>query len=92
MFRAGIDLGGTNIKAGIVDENQKILAEGSVPTRVERPYEEIVNDMAVLKRSVQMRVSYWALEWEVPVQWTRRVVLCYIPTILTGTMCRLWQN
>jgi glucokinase len=38
MFRAGIDLGGTNIKAGIVDENQKILAEGSVPTRVGRPY------------------------------------------------------
>lgn len=32
MFRAGIDLGGTNIKAGIVDENQKILAEGSVGT------------------------------------------------------------
>lgn len=48
MFRAGIDLGGTNIKAGIVDENQKILAEGSVPTRVGRPYEEIMKDMAVL--------------------------------------------
>ena len=59
MFRAGIDLGGTNIKAGIVDENQKILAEGSVPTRVERPYEEIVKDMAgLVKRSMQMRMGY----------------------------------
>ena len=27
MYRVGIDLGGTNIKAGIVNDNQKILAE-----------------------------------------------------------------
>ena len=31
MYRAGIDLGGTNIKAGIVDEQQHIIAEASVP-------------------------------------------------------------
>lgn len=37
MYRVGIDLGGTNIKAGIVNDNQKILAESSVPTGVERP-------------------------------------------------------
>lgn len=37
MYRAGIDLGGTNIKAGIVDEQQHIIAEASVPTNVERP-------------------------------------------------------
>lgn len=48
MYRAGIDLGGTNIKAGIVDENQKILIEDSVPTRAKRPYEEVVKDMADL--------------------------------------------
>lgn len=35
MYRAGIDLGGTNIKAGIVDEQQHIIAEASVPTNVE---------------------------------------------------------
>ena len=34
MYRAGIDLGGTNIKAGIVDEQQHIIAEASVPTNV----------------------------------------------------------
>jgi glucokinase len=57
MFRAGIDLGGTNIKAGIVDENQKILAEGSVPTRVGRPYEEIMKDMAVLVKDLLKKIG-----------------------------------
>ena len=36
MYRAGIDLGGTNIKAGIVDENQKIVMQTSAPTGAER--------------------------------------------------------
>ena len=36
MYRAGIDLGGTNIKAGIIDENHKILAQTSAPIGVER--------------------------------------------------------
>lgn len=31
----GIDLGGTNMKAGIVDENHKIVIQDSIPTRVE---------------------------------------------------------
>ncbi len=48
MYRAGIDLGGTNIKAGIVDENQKILMQDFLPTHAERPYGEIIKDMAVL--------------------------------------------
>ena len=56
MYRAGIDLGGTNIKAGIVDENQKILVEDSVPTRVERPYQEIIKDMADLVKNLLNKV------------------------------------
>lgn len=48
MYRAGIDLGGTNLKAGIVDEQQKILAEASIPTKAERPALEIIKDMASL--------------------------------------------
>ena len=32
MYRIGIDLGGTNIAAGVVDESQHIVAEVSVPT------------------------------------------------------------
>lgn len=56
MYRAGIDLGGTNIKAGIVDENQKILVEDSVPTRVERPYQEIIKDMADLVKNLLNKI------------------------------------
>ena len=51
MYRAGIDLGGTNIKAGIVDEQQHIIAEASVPTNVERPYQDIIRDMAELVKT-----------------------------------------
>ena len=44
----GIDLGGTNIAVGIVDEDAKIIAKGSTPTYNERDYQEIVKDMADL--------------------------------------------
>ena len=46
MYRLGIDLGGTNIVAGVVDENFKIVATAKRKTNCPRPAEEIVNDMA----------------------------------------------
>nr|WP_319487301.1 type I phosphomannose isomerase catalytic subunit [uncultured Caproiciproducens sp.] len=46
VYRIGIDLGGTNIAVGVVDENYRIVAKYSVPTASERPYQEIVEDMA----------------------------------------------
>ncbi len=52
MYRIGIDLGGTNIAAGIVDENFKIIAQDSTPTLVGRPSEEIVDDIAMLCRKL----------------------------------------
>lgn len=48
MFYIGIDLGGTNIAAGIVDENGAIIKKGSVPTGRTRPSGEIVEDMCSL--------------------------------------------
>ena len=49
MYRIGIDLGGTNIAAGFVDENYRIIRKGSVPTNAKgRTGEEIVDDMAAL--------------------------------------------
>lgn len=48
MYRIGVDLGGTNIAAGLVDENYKIVAKKSVPTGAERAAEFIVADMAAL--------------------------------------------
>ena len=48
MYRIGVDLGGTNIAVGIVNENFEIVAQGSVPTKADRPGELIVDDMAQL--------------------------------------------
>ena len=47
MYTIGIDLGGTNIAAGIVSEN-KIIRKLSTPTLAKRAPEEIVKDMALL--------------------------------------------
>lgn len=44
----GIDLGGTNIAAGLVSEDGKILCQASTPTMNERDAVEIVKDMAML--------------------------------------------
>ena len=44
----GIDLGGTNIAAGLVSEDGKILCHSSTPTLNEREAVEIVKDMAML--------------------------------------------
>ena len=52
VYAVGIDLGGTNIGAGVVDEEGRIIAKEEVPTGVGRPYEEIMKDMAGVARSV----------------------------------------
>lgn len=52
MYYVGIDLGGTNIAAGLVTEDGKILSNKSIPTRAERPWQEIVADMATLAKEV----------------------------------------
>ena len=52
MYYIGVDLGGTNIAAGVVDENGKILVQDSTPTLNERPYTEIVKDMANLCKKI----------------------------------------
>ncbi|HHV30591.1 ROK family protein [Acetivibrio mesophilus] len=52
MYYIGIDLGGTNIAIGLVNEEGKILHKDSVPTLRERPYQEIIKDMAMLTQKV----------------------------------------
>ena len=46
MYRIGIDLGGTNIAVGIVNDEHKIVVKKTTPTLAKRPPEEIVADMA----------------------------------------------
>lgn len=59
MYRIGVDLGGTNIAVGLVDESYKIVCKKSVPTGADRPGEEIVNDMATLCLALcdEMKIS-----------------------------------
>ena len=48
MYRIGVDLGGTNIAVGLVDDSMKIIKKKSVPTGADRAPELIVDDMAKL--------------------------------------------
>lgn len=50
MYRAGIDIGGTKMAVGIVDENYRILAKSSTPTGGSRPEEDIIEDILALYR------------------------------------------
>ncbi len=46
MYYIGIDLGGTNIVAGLVNENNELLDKLDTPTLRERSQEEIIADIA----------------------------------------------
>ncbi len=43
MYYLGVDLGGTNIAAAVVDTNYKIISEGKVKTNLPRPETEIAD-------------------------------------------------
>ena len=47
-YAIGVDLGGTNIAVGLVDENYNIVDRENLPTNAPRPAAEIVRDMASL--------------------------------------------
>ncbi len=48
MYYIGIDLGGTNIAAGLVNESCQIVCKESIPTHAQRRAEDIIYDMATL--------------------------------------------
>lgn len=50
MYHLGIDLGGTNIAVGVVDENFNIIGRGKKKTNCPRPADEICDDMATAAR------------------------------------------
>ena len=54
MYRIGIDLGGTNIAVGVVDDRHRIVAEASLPTGAHRPAEQVVADMC---RAVELALD-----------------------------------
>lgn len=54
----GIDVGGTNIKAGIVSEAGEVLANGSVPTQADRGPDHGIEQMAVAAQEVLQQTGH----------------------------------
>ena len=57
MYRIGIDLGGTNIAVGVVDDGHAIVSRVSVPTMASRPAAEVVRDMGGAVEQVLARAG-----------------------------------
>ena len=52
MYRIGVDLGGTNIAVGLVNENYEIIEKATTPTLAARDASLIVDDIAMLCKKV----------------------------------------
>ncbi len=61
MYYVGIDVGGTGVKAGVVDDNGQIIAKASVKTAVEKGADAVMEDMAQV---AGMAVEQAGLEME----------------------------
>lgn len=64
-YYIGIDLGGTNIVAGVVDENYNIISKASTRTNCPRPAQEIADDMAAMaiKAVEDANLTMDQIEW-----------------------------
>ena len=64
-YYIGIDLGGTNIKAGVVTENFEIAAKAATKTLCPRPAEDICADMAKvsIEAAEKAGISIDDVEW-----------------------------
>ncbi len=58
MVRIGVDVGGTSIKIGVVDEEGRILCHGSVTTRTDLPFSEQIAQMAACAKEVLQRSGH----------------------------------
>ena len=64
-YYVGIDLGGTNIVAGVVDKEYNIIAKASTKTNCPRPEKEIADDMAkmALEAVKNAKLTIDDIEW-----------------------------
>ncbi|SEH47329.1 glucokinase [Ruminococcus flavefaciens] len=64
-YYVGIDLGGTNIVAGVVDEKYNIIAKASTKTNCPRPEKEIADDMAkmAIEAVKNAKLTMDQIEW-----------------------------
>ena len=45
VFYIGVDIGGTNIKAGVTDGTGNLVGEAEMPTGANRPQEAVIGDI-----------------------------------------------
>lgn len=50
-YSLGIDIGGTNIAAGVVDENYNIICQSKVKTQSDRDYTAVLEDIAAVGKN-----------------------------------------
>ena len=64
-YYVGIDLGGTNIVAGVVDEEYNIISKASTKTNCPRPEKEIADDMAkmAIEAVKNAKLTMDQIEW-----------------------------
>lgn len=65
-YYLGLDVGGTNMVAGVVDENHQIIAKESIPTQAGRTIEEITTDMAEVSKKAVLKA---ACKWKTSHSW-----------------------
>ncbi len=61
MYRIGVDLGGTNIAVGVINEKNEIIGRGKVKTRAPRPAEAIFDS---IKEAVDMAVVNAGIKYD----------------------------
>ena len=65
MYYLGIDLGGTNIAAGVVNEQYQIIGRSKIKTHVPCSEEEMCNQLAVAAYSAleEANITMDEIEW-----------------------------
>lgn len=97
MYYIGVDLGGTNIAVGIVNENGELLRGGSVPTGADREADLIIKDMAELckKLIAEEGLSVADIEYAgiaTPGSANSDTALWHTPTTFPSSTIRLPQS
>lgn len=62
MYRIGIDLGGTNIAVGVVNDAYEIIARHSVPTGAQRSADAVIGDMIAAVETVLAKAGITAAD------------------------------
>lgn len=82
MYYLGVDLGGTNIKAALVDADGAIIKEASTPTKLPRPAEAVCDDIAALCNQLAQGQQVAGIGVGCPGTWM--AASCATPTIWAG--------